>query len=219
MDRIRVLASSLPFAALCLAVGFIDEFCLGRLNPTAQPFPPPFSEWDLKIFMFINHGLALNWLDRPLWILTHLGSTLFWLLFSALLWFSRRRGEAVLLASTVVAGGLLFLPLKVFLPRARPFNLVPTRVLEVEGGSSFPSGHAKNMFSAAAVLGTTRRRRLILYPLAFTVSLSRIYLGVHWPLDVFAGALIGWIIGVIAVRYKVEILGVFRDLAKRMGWW
>ncbi|MEM3608070.1 MAG: phosphatase PAP2 family protein [Candidatus Bathyarchaeia archaeon] len=218
MDRIKALASSLLFIALCLGVEFIDEIYLKRLDPTNQLLPPPISEWDLKAFMFLNQGLASNWLDGPLWILTHLGSTLFWLLLSALLWLSGRRGDAALLASAVVVGGLLFLPLKVFLPRARPFHMVPARVLEVEGGPSFPSGHAKNVFSAAAVLGATRRRRLILYPLAFTVSLSRIYLGVHWPLDVVAGGLTGWVIGMVAAKYRMEILGILRGLAERIGW-
>ena len=138
-SRVKGLAGMLSFTGLCLIVVFIDEFYLNRLTPTgAQLLPPPFSEWDLKILILINRvinrGLASNRLDGPLWILTHLGSTLFWLFLSALLWLSGRRSDGILLASAVVAGGLLFLPLKVFLPRARPFYLAPVRLWRSSSG-------------------------------------------------------------------------------------
>ena len=219
MSRVKGFASILSFAVLCLAVGFVDEFYLKRLTPTdARLFPSPFFEWDLTVFTFINQGLASTWLDKPLWIVTHLGLTLFWLFFSALLWLSKRRDEAVLLASAIIIGGLLFLPLKMILPRARPFHLVSARILAAEGGSSFPSGHAKNMFSAAAVLGVTRKRMILFYSLAFIVSISRIYIGVHWPLDVIIGALSGWIIGSAVMRFRREILKTFNRLVKRVSW-
>ena len=217
MSRVKDFASMLSFAALCLAVGFVNGFYLKRLTPTdARLFPSPFFEWDLTVFTFINQGLALVWLDRPLWIVTHLGSTLFWLFFSALLWLSKRKEEAILLASAVIIGGLLFLPLKILLPRARPFHLVSTRVLAVEDGSSFPSGHAKNVFSAAAVLGVTRKRMLLFYTLAFIVSVSRVYIGVHWPLDVIIGALLGWIIGLTVRKFRGEILKMLNGLVKQI---
>lgn len=61
---------------------------------------------------------------------------------------------------------------------------------------SFPSGHAAAAFALAGiwVMGLTRRRRLRagLLALATLVSLSRIMVGVHWPLDILWGMLGGW---------------------------
>ena len=65
--------------------------------------------------------------------------------------------------------------------------------------ASFPSGHAGMAFAQAGVwiMGLRRRRRhslrTALLALATMVGLSRVMIGVHWPLDVLWGALGGWI--------------------------
>jgi membrane-associated phospholipid phosphatase len=62
---------------------------------------------------------------------------------------------------------------------------------------SFPSGHAAAAFAMAGiwVMGVTRSRplRALVLLLAALVSLSRIMLGVHWPVDILWGALGGWL--------------------------
>ena len=58
---------------------------------------------------------------------------------------------------------------------------------------SFPSGHAATSFACAATLATfvSRRGQIVLYVLAAGIAYSRVYVGVHYPLDVLAGAAIG----------------------------
>ena len=68
--------------------------------------------------------------------------------------------------------------------------------LDVEalsGWSSFPSDHATLFFALAIGIGLVSRvaGRLILVHAIFVVSLPRVYLGLHYPTDIVAGAFIG----------------------------
>ena len=84
--------------------------------------------------------------------------------------------------------------LKPLFNRARPYEVDRT-ITAIEGKPdtrSFPSGHA-----AMAVAGAMAGSRLLPYsawfwwPLAAIVAVSRVYIGVHWPSDVLAGAVVG----------------------------
>lgn len=69
-------------------------------------------------------------------------------------------------------------------------------------GYSFPSGHATVAFAAATTLTMINRRNAYwAYPLAAVISFSRLYLGVHYPLDVLLGALLGILVGILP--YKI----------------
>jgi undecaprenyl-diphosphatase len=73
---------------------------------------------------------------------------------------------------------------------------------------SFPSGHAATSFACAIVLGAVAPRyRLPFLVLAAAVAYSRLYNGVHYPLDVLGGAVLG-----------VAIALALRFLARRWRW-
>ena len=82
----------------------------------------------------------------------------------------------------------------------RPFMVYPELIsggrLETATGYSFPSGHstgASSFYGSLAVIFSSRILRAIAIILIIMVPVSRMYLGVHWPMDVFAGTIIGLI--------------------------
>lgn len=101
-------------------------------------------------------------------------------------------------AVSVGIGSLVVALLKETVDRPRPAHADPgiDTVVGTPGSPSFPSGHTATAFAAAAVVGTFYPRlRWPLYGLAALVGMSRVYLGVHFALDVLAGAILGLSIG------------------------
>ena len=140
-----------------------------------------------------------------MWLLSVLGvGGLIWLAIAAVMasWFPRLRPPAwqvlvaVLLAQAVVDWGV-----KPLIGRPRPFVIdAASRVVGYQPPTySFPSGHSASSFAGATVLAFAlpRRRARWLWLLAALVAASRIYIGVHYPLDVVVGALLGVAVGVL----------------------
>ena len=70
--------------------------------------------------------------------------------------------------------------------------------------ASFPSGHTAASFAAVGALRAAGSRLwLPLLALAALIGFSRLYLYVHWPSDVLAGAMLGWGLGFLA-RYLLK---------------
>lgn len=71
---------------------------------------------------------------------------------------------------------------------------------------AFPSGHAATSFACATVLARASPRAApAFYVLAAGIAFSRVYVGVHWPLDVIGGAALGVVIALllpVAVRSR-----------------
>lgn len=149
--------------------------------------------------MHLVQSLRQPWLDSWMVWLTRLGDLrsqlLAGLLLVALLTAARQRQAALWAAIVLIGCALSNAGLKLLLARSRPDVL--QQALETH---SLPSGHSAAAFALCLVLGVLAGRgqpaRLRLTWLAIAalpataIALSRLYLGVHWPSDILAGALL-----------------------------
>jgi undecaprenyl-diphosphatase len=116
-----------------------------------------------------------------------------------------QRRPAVFLATALATLGAdaLATGLKYLIGRERPYvaDPLPEPLMTTHLDLSFPSGHAATSFAGATVLALlVPRLGPALYALAVLVSLSRVYVGVHFPLDIAAGALLGTAVGWAVAR-------------------
>jgi undecaprenyl-diphosphatase len=113
-------------------------------------------------------------------------------LFLAVLW--RRPWLFVaVLAADVLADAISF-GLRDWIGRRRPplVHPEPKPLVGVPHSGSFPSGHAATAFACATVLAFLVPRLAVpAFVLAAAIAWSRVYVGVHWPLDVLGGAVLG----------------------------
>ena len=104
------------------------------------------------------------------------------------------RNGCTVLAANALSGGIV-IALKYAVNRERPFITYPDIEKKSKAGSpSFPSGHTSSAFAAATSVSLAYPKWYIIVPSftwAGTVGYSRMHLGVHYPSDVMAGALIG----------------------------
>ena len=116
---------------------------------------------------------------------------LIWLAFGLALTVLWRRALpfVLVLLADAAADGLSGL-VKLAVGEHRPAD--PTALLALPHSRSFPSGHTATSFACATVLSSLVPRAAPgFYVLALAIGFSRIYVGVHWPLDVLGGAAVG----------------------------
>ena len=107
----------------------------------------------------------------------------------------RRRRHRWLRATGTVGGAyLLSTSIKLAIGRVRPVVEDLPHLMATPTGLSFPSSHSTSSFAAARAFGGLLPR-YPLYGAAAAMAFSRLYLGVHYPSDVAAGAALGTIIG------------------------
>ena len=171
--------------------------------------------WDKALFLWLN-GLGTPSFDWFWMMMTHRASNIL-VYFGLWLFFGFRYSWKTAVYLLLFAGLLVLCTdqltnlFKVQVGRLRPCydEEIKTLVRLVKpscgGRYSFFSGHASNSFALAVFFGLIFEEfyRFLLPTLlfiAFLIAYSRVYIGVHFPLDIFAGAVVGSLIG----------LGIFR---------
>jgi undecaprenyl-diphosphatase len=195
---------------------------------------------DRQLFEIINNRLSTDLFDRVMPIVTDLHTQpIFWGLVAIALLYAifrpaRKRSlrtplldrDVRLLRLKKLANGIVILGLsmglsdlvayrgiKVWVERERPEAAGVSTILRTHShsGYSFPSNHAANNFALARTIQILAPSFAVpAYIFASIVGFSRVYVGVHYPLDVAAGGLIGflcaslvnWLIAYITRRFS-----------------
>lgn len=118
-------------------------------------------------------------------------------------------GREIELGLSVFIGWFIAKILKIIFLIPRPFLVISDmQQLVTESDYSFPSNHAVVSFTIATVVYFYHKRLgMFLYLFAVLVALSRVYVGVHYPFDIVAGAMLG-----VAIPHVVH--WAFSQIAK-----
>lgn len=182
-------------------------------------------QWDQSLFVYLN-GLGspaydffwitattiLNWI--PIF-------TLF--LLTVILKYPKK--EALFVILTILALAFFITNLtnftKEIVERLRPNNNEEIndyiRILKTSSSYSFFSGHSSSSFSVATLLFLFLRKRfkysLLFYIWPLVFAYSRIYVGVHYPLDIIVGGLVGVLCAFIFYNIYTRIIGPYLKLS------
>ncbi len=175
---------------------------------------------NVKILEFVNNAVGYY---HPLDIVFLIATSLITLVFVGgivgfyfvlyLPWKEKGEGrikkikDAVFVLGSVLATYVVVVLIKALVAYPRPFQtLTDLHVLiNLPNDYSFPSGHAAlTMALATSVYFFRKRLGTLLFSFAFVVGLARIYVGVHYPLDVGVGFLLGYFIPKLLGHFFVK---------------
>lgn len=168
---------------------------------------------DLDLLYFFNHSLSSKSLDFFFLVITNVKH--WYIAYVILLGICFFKGGSK--GKLAVAGIILLITfcdqishnvLKEIFERIRPCKALGNIITPAGCGGtfSFPSNHAFNNFAAATFFFILYKNlKWILFSTAFLVSVSRVYLGLHYPSDIFIGALLGILFGYLFAFFIVRI--------------
>jgi undecaprenyl-diphosphatase len=177
---------------------------------------------DTSLFYILNNKATNVVFDFLMPILTNLD---YWkiplaMIVVLLAIFGKRKGRVavvLLVLGVALSDQICNTVVKPLVGRIRPCNVLENVRLLVNGTKSlsFPSSHATNIFTGTLILSSIYRRlKIPLIIIATLVAYSRIYVGVHYPLDV----LIGSLLGILSALITISIYRVFSRRFPKIGY-
>lgn len=158
--------------------------------------------FELKILDFIQEHLRCGFLDFFMPLVTRLGDGgIFWIAVAVIMLFTKKyRKTGAMMGAALLLGFIVCnCTLKPLIARTRPYDMPGVEISLLVGrlsDYSFPSGHTLACAEAATVLMIKEKRLgIVAVVIAVLVAASRLYLYVHYPTDVLAGAAFGVLFG------------------------
>ncbi len=166
-----------------------------------------FNSFEIKILHNLHNAVQCSFLDKFMPIVTKLANVgIIWIIIAVILiLFKKTRRTGVTMAIALILG-LIFgnMILKPLVARIRPYDFDPSIVLLIppEKDYAFPSGHTLASFEGAVSIFLYHKKAgICAILLAIVIAFSRLYLMVHYPLDVISAVILG--ISFAYISYKV----------------
>ncbi len=177
-----------------------------------------FNSFEIELLHDLQDAVQCDFLDWFMPIVTSLANAgIFWILLAiVLLCFKKTRKVGLTMGIALVIGLLVGnLTLKPLTARIRPYDFDPsiTLLIPPEHEFSFPSGHTLASFEGAvSIFAYNRNFGIAALIFAALIAFSRLYLMVHYPIDVITGAILGSAFAVAAVKITALISGKAKGL-------
>ena len=156
-------------------------------------------EIDKQVMVFLNKTISNPIFDFIMPIITNQNFLVFsgLILIGYLAYYGGKRGRITIVVLLLAAGAsdaICFQIIKPLVGIIRPsheFYEFINLLVSKGGKYSFPSNHAANSFAFATVVSYFYdKQKIFLYSLASTIAFSRVYVGVHYPIDILFGSII-----------------------------
>jgi len=157
------------------------------------------------IYGLANQSRFLNWVG--IFLASYLSYVL---LIGLVVFFIKYRVSfrffALLALAFLLSRGLITEVIRLIYSRSRPLmELGIEPLINHSGGGAFPSGHAAAFFVLPFALWLVNKRWGAWYfALVFLMGLARVFVGVHWPMDIVGGALVA-LLSVIVIKWMLPL--------------
>lgn len=177
---------------------------------------------EAQILLWIQENLRADWLDPIVVFITTLGNEgWLWILLSAIFLCVPKWRKMGCCTSCALIFDLFAVNIfiKNIVARPRPYTVIEEliSVIGPQSEYSFPSGHTAGSFAFAIAfaLMTPKKVSVPVIILASLISLSRLYVGVHYPTDILGGLMIGSLCGIAGVAFVKWLYKKFENKKKK----
>ncbi len=177
--------------------------------------------FDFEILFFIKNHLRNGFFDAIVPFYTNLGNDgLIWIALGVVLLIPKktRKCGVMVLATLLVMLVINNIILKNLIARERPCATYPELVelVKVPTSYSFPSGHTVSAIAVSfTILSQHKKFGIVTIILALLMGLSRLYVGVHFPTDVYGGIIVGFAISLIVCTLEKKITPIILKKLKK----